>query len=125
MLPVDSHALYWHGHAASTTTTARKFVAFESDNTFAVVFKVDFVIDHIGCCNDVESTIVESLQSMLISSVAEEFSRGEAEEIATAVPLFAWAVIRIFIASTENRLNWNAEFVQGRNQIVLVLAIGL
>ena len=60
---------------------------------------------------------------MLVSSVAKEFARSKAEEIATAMPLFARTMVRVFLATAENRFDRNIEFVQGGNQVVLVFTV--
>ena len=89
VLPIDSHSLYWHCHAASAAAATRELVALEGDDALLLFVKSDLVVDHIGGSHYVEACVAEGLQRVLVASVADELAWLEAEEVAAAVPLLA------------------------------------
>ena len=122
-LPLHSHSLHWHGHASGAAATARELVAFEGDDAFLHVVQVDPVVGHIRSGDDVEASVVQGFQGVLVATVADELTRLEAEEVAAAVPLLACSPVVVAVAAIH-RLQVDADFFQSGKQIRHLFADG-
>ena len=100
-LPFHSHSLHWHRHASCTTATTRELVALEGDDTLLDIVQVDFVVGHICSRDDAETGFVQGFQSVLVTTVADELARFEAEEVAAAVPLLTGSPVVVAVATID------------------------
>ena len=116
LLPFHRHTLHRHGHAARTATATRELVAFEGDDALLASAEVNPIVDHIRGCYHVEARVVEGLQGALVASIAEELTRSEAEEVATAVPLFAGGKCVVTVA-TKYRFKVQVHILESRKQV--------
>ena len=115
-LPLHSHSLHRHGHTAGAAAATGEFVTFEGYDTLLAAAEVKLVVDYIGCRDNVESGIVQGFQGALVATIAQELARGEAEEVAAAVPLLTGGKIIVAVTAIH-RLKVDAQRFQCSNHV--------
>ena len=114
-LPLHSHSLHRHGHAAGAAAATGEFVTFEGYDALLAAAEVKLIVDYIGCRDNVESGIIQGFQSALVTTIAQELARGEAEEIAAAVPFITGSKIIVAVTNEGKISVYEYEIFEDEN----------
>ena len=111
-------AIDWHGHAPCAASATRQFGAFDGDDVFFVIGKVDFVCQDVFCREDVKAGLVHGFHGVGVAGVAEHLAGSHSKEVRTAVPLLAF-LVPVVCTAAEYRFKVHAQFFEGTEQVFL------